>query len=105
ARELSEPADVLLVSNPAFGLDFTAVADVHARLIAARDRGSAVLMVSEDLDELLQVADRVLVMSGGRFVHECAAAGADRLDIGRHMGGGAHHAAPASGPADPRTLH
>jgi len=105
ARELSEPADVLLVSNPAFGLDFTAVADVHMRLIAARDRGSAVLMVSEDLDELLQVADRVLVMSGGRFVHECAAAGADRLDIGRHMGGGAHHAAPASGPADPRTLH
>ena len=92
ARELSEPADVLLVSNPAFGLDFTAVAEVHARLIAARDRGTAVLMVSEDLDELLHVADRIVVMSGGRLVHECAAAGADRHALGRFMGG--------HGPAD-----
>ncbi|MCE2907239.1 MAG: ATP-binding cassette domain-containing protein, partial [Burkholderiaceae bacterium] len=96
ARELSEPADVLLVSNPVFGLDFTAVAEVHARLIAARDRGTAVLMVSEDLDELLQVADRIVVMSGGRLVHECAAASADRHALGRFMGG---HA-PAGEDAD-----
>jgi simple sugar transport system ATP-binding protein len=89
ARELSEPADVLLVSNPVFGLDFTAVAEVHARLRAARDGGSAVLMVSEDLDELLQLADRIVVMSEGRFVHACDCAGASRHDIGRHMGGGA----------------
>jgi simple sugar transport system ATP-binding protein len=92
ARELSEDADVLLVSNPVFGLDFTAVAEVHQRLIAARNRGAAVLMVSEDLDELLHVADRLVVMSGGRLVHECAAAGADRHDIGRHMGGHGEHA-------------
>jgi simple sugar transport system ATP-binding protein len=92
ARELSDDAEVLLVSNPVFGLDFTAVAEVHARLIAARDRGAAVLMVSEDLDELLHVADRIVVMSGGQLVHECAAAGADRHDIGRFMGGhGAGH--------------
>jgi simple sugar transport system ATP-binding protein len=78
---------VLLVSNPVFGLDFTAVAEVHARLVAARNRGAAVLMVSEDLDELLHVADRIVVMSGGQLVHACAAAGADRHDIGRHMGG------------------
>jgi simple sugar transport system ATP-binding protein len=92
ARELSEEADVLLVSNPVFGLDFTAVAEVHQRLIAARNRGTAVLMVSEDLDELLHVADRLVVMSGGRLVHECPAAGADRHDIGRYMGGHAGHA-------------
>ncbi len=91
ARELSEEADVLLVSNPVFGLDFTAVAEVHTRLIEARNRGTAVLMVSEDLDELLHVADRIVVMSEGRIVHACAAAGADRHDIGRYMGGGAHH--------------
>ena len=90
ARELSEPADVLLVSNPVFGLDFTAVAEVHARLRGARARGSAVLMVSEDLDELLRVADRIVVMSRGRIVHECPAAGSDRREIGRHMGGGTH---------------
>ena len=87
ARELSDDADVLLVSNPVFGLDFTAVAEVHARLVAARNCGTAVLMVSEDLDELLHVADRIVVMSGGQLVHACAAAGADRHDIGRHMGG------------------
>jgi general nucleoside transport system ATP-binding protein len=91
ARELSEPADVLLVSNPVFGLDFSAVAEVHARLIAARNGGTAVLMVSEDLDELLQLADRIVVMSGGVWVHACAAQGADRHHIGSFMGGGAGH--------------
>lgn len=96
ARELSGDADVLLVSNPVFGLDFSAVAEVHARLIAARDRGCAVLMVSEDLDELLHVADRLVVMCGGRIVNEGPAAGADRHAIGRHMGGhGAHDPAAA----------
>jgi simple sugar transport system ATP-binding protein len=90
ARELSDDAALLLVSNPSFGLDFTAVAEVHARLRAARSRGSAVLMVSEDLDELLRVADRIVVMSRGRIVHECPAAGSDRREIGRHMGGGTH---------------
>ena len=99
ARELSEPADVLLVSNPVFGLDFTAVAEVHQRLLAARNAGSAVLMVSEDLDELLHLADRIVVMSGGRIVHTCNAAGADRQDIGRHMGG--HGGGPAGGHAEP----
>jgi simple sugar transport system ATP-binding protein len=89
ARELSDDAALLLVSNPSFGLDFTAVAEVHARLAAARKRGSAVLMVGEDLDELLRVADRIVVMSRGRIVHECAAALGDRHEIGRHMGGGA----------------
>jgi simple sugar transport system ATP-binding protein len=52
-------------------------------------------MVSEDLDELLHLADRIVVMSGGRIVHTCSAAGADRQDIGRHMGGHAGgHAEP-----------
>jgi general nucleoside transport system ATP-binding protein len=88
ARELSDEAALLLVSNPVFGLDFTAVAEVHQRLVAARDGGAAVLMVSEDLDELLHVADRIVVMSEGRIVHSAPAAGADRHDIGRHMGGG-----------------
>ncbi len=90
ARELSDDAALLLVSNPSFGLDFTAVAEVHARLAAARDRGSAVLMVGEDLDELLRVADRIVVMSRGRIVHECIAARGDRHEIGRHMGGSVH---------------
>jgi general nucleoside transport system ATP-binding protein len=88
ARELSDDASLLLVSNPSFGLDFTAVAEVHQRLDQARRRGAAVLMVGEDLDELLQLADRIVVMSHGRIVHSCSAKGSDRLEIGRFMGGG-----------------
>ncbi|MFN0304397.1 MAG: ABC transporter ATP-binding protein [Burkholderiales bacterium] len=87
ARELADAADLLLVSNPVFGLDFTAVAEVQGRLIAARDRGTAILMVSEDLDELLRVADRIVVMSQGRIVHSAPAFEADRHHIGAFMGG------------------
>jgi simple sugar transport system ATP-binding protein len=88
ARELSGDAELLLVSNPVFGLDFAAVAEIHGRLMTARNRGAAVLLVSEDLDELLELADRIAVMSEGRIVFECAAAGADRRALGAHMGGG-----------------
>jgi ABC-type uncharacterized transport system ATPase subunit len=98
ARELAEEADLLLVSNPVFGLDFAAVAEIHTRLVAARNRGTAVLLVSEDLDELLQLSDRIVVMSEGRIVFECAAAGADRRMLGSHMGG--HGATPPTRVAD-----
>jgi simple sugar transport system ATP-binding protein len=87
ARELSGEADLLLVSNPVFGLDFAAVAEIHGRLMAARNRGAAVLLVSEDLDELLLLADRIVVMSEGRIAFECDARAADRRTLGRHMGG------------------
>ena len=49
--------------------------------------GSAVLLVSEDLDELLELADRILVMSAGAVVHETTREGADRMVIGRYMAG------------------
>lgn len=90
ARELSKPVNVLIVANPVFGLDFAAVSDTHARLRAARDAGAAVLLVSEDLDELLDLADRVVVMSDGELVYETPAKGADRHQIGWHMAGGSH---------------
>ena len=59
ARELAGEAKLLMVTNPIFGLDFAATAEIHARLVAARNRGAAVLLISEDLDELMQLADRV----------------------------------------------
>jgi general nucleoside transport system ATP-binding protein len=95
ARELADDADLLLVSNPVFGLDFAAVAEIHTRLVAARNRGTAVLLVSEDLDELLHLSDRIVVMSEGRVVFECDARGADRRTLGAHMGGHGGHGAPA----------
>jgi general nucleoside transport system ATP-binding protein len=90
ARELDGQVDVLLVANPVFGLDFAAVAEIHTRLMAVRDRGGAVLLISEDLDELLRLADRIVVISEGRIVHECDAAEADRHVLGACMGGHDH---------------
>ncbi|WP_374600774.1 ABC transporter ATP-binding protein [Niveibacterium sp.] len=94
ARELSEgtqgPVRVLIVANPVFGLDFRAVAAIHARLRAARDAGCAVLLVSEDLDELLELSDRLLVMHAGQIGYECPRAGADVATLGRYMAGEAH---------------
>jgi simple sugar transport system ATP-binding protein len=55
-----------------------------------------VLLVSEDLDELLELSDRIVVMSEGRIVFEAAAASADRRTIGAHMGGAEHDAAGAA---------
>jgi simple sugar transport system ATP-binding protein len=87
ARELGEQPNVLVVANPCFGLDFTAVTEIHARIMAARNAGAAVLLVSEDLDEILEMADRILVMSGGRLVYETTPGAADPIVIGRHMAG------------------
>jgi simple sugar transport system ATP-binding protein len=88
ARELSSGAPRLLIAaNPCFGLDFRAVEFIHGRLTEARNRGVGVLLVSEDLDELLSLADRILVMAGGTFVHETPAANADINLIGQKMAG------------------
>jgi simple sugar transport system ATP-binding protein len=98
ARELSEPVSVLIAANPVFGLDLAAVAEIHDRIVAARNSGAAVLLVSEDLDELLDLSDRIAVIFGGRIVHETQAAKADITVIGPCMAG--HHAAaPARSPA------
>ena len=79
ARELSSDVDVLIVANPCFGLDFASVAEIRAQIMEQRNRGAAVLLVSEDLDEILELADRVAVMSEGTQT--------DRTTIGQHMAG------------------
>ena len=87
ARELGGEVEVLIAANPCFGLDFAAVAQIHAEIMAARNRGAAVLLVSEDLDELLELSDRLVVMFHGQFVHEARASEANLTEIGRHMAG------------------
>jgi simple sugar transport system ATP-binding protein len=87
ARELGGDVEVLIAANPCFGLDFAAVAQIHAEIMAARNRGAAVLLVSEDLDELLELSDRLLVMFHGQLVYETRASEADLTEIGRHMAG------------------
>jgi simple sugar transport system ATP-binding protein len=87
ARELSSEGDLLIVANPCFGLDFAAVAEIRARIVQARNRGAAVLLVSEDLDEILQLSDRIVVMFDGRLALQTDAAAADVGAIGRAMAG------------------
>jgi ABC-type uncharacterized transport system ATPase subunit len=87
ARELSSEGDLVIVANPCFGLDFAAVAEIRARLVQARNRGAAVLLVSEDLDEVLQLSDRIVVMFDGKLALETSAATADIGAIGRAMAG------------------
>lgn len=84
AREFSRDPKLVLVHSPSRGLDVRATAAVHARLRAARDAGAAVLVISEDLDEVLALADRIGVMSAGRIVAEFERP-ADRQAIGRAM--------------------
>ena len=90
ARELSSEGDLLIVANPCFGLDFAAVAEIRSRIVQARNRGAAVLLVSEDLDEILQLSDRIVVMFDGRLALETDAAHADVGAIGRAMAGHVH---------------
>jgi ABC-type uncharacterized transport system ATPase subunit len=85
ARELDGDVKLLIVANPCFGLDVKAVAETRARIMAARNAGTAVLLISEDLDEILELADRIVVMRDGRIAAELPAAGADPQEIGKHM--------------------
>jgi len=87
ARELSGDVDVLIVANPCFGLDFASVADIRAQIMEQRNRGAAVLLVSGDPDAVLELSDRIAVMSGGKVAYLTEAAGADRTTIGRYMAG------------------
>ena len=93
ARELHGEINVLIATNPVFGLDFAAVKEIHSRLRDVRTRGGAVLLISEDLDELMELADRIVVMSEGCLVFETSAAMAQRHVLGAHMGGGRHEPA------------
>ena len=87
ARELTGNVEVLIVSNPCFGLDFSAVTTIRDRLIEARNRGVAILLISEDLDEIMELADRIIVMSEGHIAFETPIATANVAEIGHYMAG------------------
>jgi simple sugar transport system ATP-binding protein len=87
ARELTEDVEILIVANPCFGLDFGAVAEIHKRIIQARNNGAAVLLVSEDLDEILELSDRFYVISNGSLVYETVPQQASLTEIGQYMAG------------------
>jgi simple sugar transport system ATP-binding protein len=87
ARELQGSPRLIVASQPTRGLDIGAIDFVHRRLLAERARGSAVLLVSDDLDEILGISDRVAVISGGRVTGVLSRAEFDRARIGLLMSG------------------
>jgi simple sugar transport system ATP-binding protein len=94
ARELSQRPRVLVVSQPTQGLDVGAMEEIWDRLRRAADEGTAVLLISTDLDEILAVSDRIGVIYRGRIVGEMSRHEYDHDRLGRLMGGAARCPAP-----------
>ena len=102
ARELDREPKVLLIGQPTRGVDIGAIEFIHRQLLQRRDAGCAILLVSVELDEVLALADRILVMCGGRIVGELSAEEADERKLGLLMAnaqGGELRAAVAVGAA------
>jgi simple sugar transport system ATP-binding protein len=85
AREIATEPRILLVGQPTRGVDIGAIEFIHRQLVAARDRGCAILVVSVELDEVMALADRILVMAGGRITGELPGASADERTLGLMM--------------------
>jgi general nucleoside transport system ATP-binding protein len=97
ARELSSSPKLLVASHPTAGLDVAAAQAVHNLILEQRARGVAILLVSEDLDELLSIADRILVLYEGRVMGIVDGERADRSRLGLMMAGSTSEAQPAAG--------
>lgn len=86
-RALDGRPKIILANQPTRGLDVGAVAYVHARLLEARSRGAAILLISEDLDEILALSDRIVVMSRGRLSTPSARGERTIAELGELMAG------------------
>ncbi|MDG2908408.1 MAG: hypothetical protein P6D49_08925, partial [Acidimicrobiales bacterium] len=86
-RELNSRPEVVVAAQPTRGLDVQGVKAIQDLLVAERDEGAAVLLISEDLDELLLLTDRLLVMHEGRVVAEFDPRNSERTVIGEAMAG------------------
>ncbi len=87
ARELSRPISLLIGSQPTRGLDVGSIEYIHRQIVAHRDRGMAVLIVSSELDEVMALADRIIVMFRGTIFGVVDAAEATREHLGLLMAG------------------
>ena len=87
ARELGHDPQVLIVASPTWGLDVGAVEFVRSKLNELRNQGRAILLISEDLDEVRALSDRIYVIFEGKIVMECPGDGADVTTLGLAMAG------------------
>ncbi len=91
ARELSSSNELVIASQPTRGVDVGSIEFIHQQLVAERDRGAAVLVVSAELDEIFSLADRIAVIYEGRIVAVIPAADATREEVGLLMAGAGAH--------------
>ncbi|MBF6169945.1 ABC transporter ATP-binding protein [Nocardia blacklockiae] len=96
ARELAHDAPLLLAEQPTRGVDLGAIEFIYRRLDEYRARGGAILLISTELTELLTLADRILVLTGGRLVGEFDGAHADPEQLGALMSGGSPTPTPSA---------
>ncbi len=99
AREISAEPKLLVVAQPTRGLDVGSIEFVHRRIIEARDRGAAVLLVSAELEEVMSLSDRIAVVYEGHIVGTIDAELATEEQLGLWMAGITDHDAPATPPA------
>ena len=107
-RELDAGPRLLVVSQPTWGVDVGAAADIRREILRLRDAGAAVLVVSEELDELFEITDRLVVMARGRMSPAVPTSEATVEQIGVWMSGlwpGGSSGAPQSAPDDGEGAH
>ena len=97
AREMRRDPKLLVAAQPTRGVDIGAIEFIHERLIARRDEGTAVLLVSLEMQEILNLADRILVMFDGEIVAEYAGGAVTEEALGLAMVGSADRATPPAG--------
>lgn len=91
AREIYADPDLLLVGQPTRGVDIGAIEFIHRRLVELRDAGKAILLVSVELEEIMSLSDRILVMACGQITGEIVGKDATASALGLLMGGGDKH--------------
>ena len=93
AREIERNPDLLLVGQPTRGVDIGAIEFIHQQIVALRDEGKAILLISVELDEILSLSDRVLVMFDGEIMGERDPANTNEKELGLLMAGVSEKAA------------
>ena len=87
AREIEKNPDILIVGQPTRGVDIGAIEFIHKRIIQLRDAGKAVILISVELDEILSLSDRILVMFDGKIMGEKTTAYTNEKELGLLMAG------------------
>jgi simple sugar transport system ATP-binding protein len=87
ARELNRDARLVIAAHPTRGVDVGAIEFIHGQILAARDRGCGILLVSSELDEILALSDRILAIFEGRIVGEFPRGEVTEKELGLHFAG------------------